>query len=59
VDFDRDIAGDSKSRVSANLNFRPAERGVMRGGWYYQIRRDRFDNPIRSAGLAASLAIFF
>jgi hypothetical protein len=59
VDFDRDIAGDSKSRVSANLNFRPAERGVVRGGWYYQIRRDRFDNSIRSAGLAASLAIFF
>lgn len=59
VDFDRDVAGDSKSRLSANLNLRPAERGVVRGGWYYQIRRDRFDNQIPSAGLAASLAIFF
>ena len=59
VDFDRDVAGDSKSRLSANLNFRPSERGVVRGGWYYQIRRDRFDNEIPSAGLAGSLAIFF
>ena len=59
VDFDRDVPGDSKSRLSANLNFRPSERGVVRGGWYYQIRRDRFDNDIPSAGLAASLAICF
>jgi hypothetical protein len=31
----------------------------VRGGWYCQVRRDRFDNEIPSAGLAGSLAIFF
>jgi hypothetical protein len=59
VDFDRSIPGDSRSRLSAALNIRPSDRAVIRGQWFYEVVRDRFDNPTPGAGVAASGAIYF
>jgi hypothetical protein len=59
VDFDRAIPGDSKSRLTAALNIRPSDRAVIRGQWFYEITRDRFDNDTPSAGVAASGALYF
>jgi len=59
VDHDAQIAGDSRYRASASLNLRQAAWGVLRAGWYYEFRRDRFDNLKPAAGLAFSLATYF
>jgi hypothetical protein len=59
VDFDRAIPGDSKSRLSASANVRPGPSAVLRFGWYYELRRDRFDNPVPAAGLVLSAASYF
>jgi hypothetical protein len=59
VDFDRAIPGDSKQRVSASLDFRHRPWAVMRWGWYYEVRRDRFDNPTPAAGLLLTTATYF
>jgi hypothetical protein len=59
VDFDRGIPGDSRSRLSAALNIRPTDRTVVRGQWFYEVTRDRFDNGSPAAGVAASGAIYF
>jgi len=59
VDFDRTIPGDSRSRLTAALNIRPSDRAVVRGQWFYEVTRDRFDNDAPAAGVAASGAIYF
>ena len=59
VDFDRAIPGDSRSRLAASLNLRVRPLGVIRGGWHYEIRRDRFDNPQPAAGASLVLASYF
>lgn len=59
VDFDRSIAGDSRSRLSASLNVFPRAAAVTRFGWYYEIRRDRFNNPTHLAGLTFTAASYF
>jgi hypothetical protein len=59
VDFDRGLPGDSRSRVSAALNIRPSDRAVIRGQWFYEVVRDRFDNPTPAAGISAGGAIYF
>ena len=45
--------------MPALLNLRQAAWGVLRAGWYYEFRRDRFDNLKPAAGLAFSLATYF
>ena len=59
VDLDRAILGDSRMRVSASLNVRPQAATVARFGWYYELRRDRFNNEIPAAGLTLSIASYF
>ena len=59
VDLDRAILGDSRMRISASLNVRPRESTVARIGWYYEMRRDRFNNQTPAAGLTLSLASYF
>jgi len=59
VDLDRAILGDSRMRVSASLNVRPRPASVVRMGWYYELRRDRFNNETPAAGLVLSLASYF
>jgi hypothetical protein len=59
VDFDRSIQGDSRSRLSASLNLRLRPMAVTRFGWYYEIRRDRFNNETPLAGLTLTAATYF
>jgi hypothetical protein len=59
VDFDRSIPGDSRSRLSASLNLFPRAAAVTRLGWYYEIRRDRFNNGTHLAGLTFTAASYF
>jgi hypothetical protein len=59
VDFDRSVPGDSRSRLSASLNLFPRAAAVTRFGWYYEIRRDRFNNGTHLAGLTFTAASYF
>ena len=59
VDLDRAIQGDSRSRISASLNFHRVPIGVVRLGWYYELARDRFNNPTPKAGLTVTTAAYF
>ena len=59
VDFDRSIQGDSRSRLSASLSVFPRPAAVTRFGWYYEIRRDRFDNPTHLGGVTFTAASYF
>ena len=59
VDLDARAVGDSRARVTASLNFRHANRAVVRAGWYYEARHDRFDNRTPLAGLTLTAASYF
>jgi len=59
VDFDRSVQGDSRSRLSASLNLHSHPMAVTRFGWYYEIRRDRFNNTTPLAGLTLTAATYF
>lgn len=59
VDFDRSIQGDSRSRLSASLSLHSRPLAVTRLGWYYEIRRDRFNNATPLAGLTFTAATYF
>jgi hypothetical protein len=59
VDFDRAIQGDSRSRLSASLNLYSRPLAVTRVGWYYEIRRDRFNNATPLAGVTFTAASYF
>ena len=59
VDFDRSIQGDSRSRLSASLNLHSRPLAVTRFGWYYEIKRDRFNNSTPFAGLTFTAATYF
>jgi len=58
VDYDAQIPGDSKARISASLNLRQVPWSVFRSGWYYEWRRDRFNNVKPAAGLVFSFATY-
>jgi hypothetical protein len=59
VDFDRSVQGDSRMRLSASLNLHSRPLTVARFGWYYEIRRDRFNNSTPLAGLTFTAATYF
>jgi hypothetical protein len=59
VDFDRSIQGDSRARLSASLNLHSRPLAVTRFGWYYEIKRDRFNNSTPFAGLTFTAATYF
>jgi len=59
VDFDRGLLGDSRHRISASLNVRRKPYAIARLGWYYEVRRDRFNNETPMAGVTFSAASYF
>lgn len=59
VDFDAGLSGDSRTRVAASLNLRPQPTSILRFGWYYEWKRDRFDNLSPLAGLTLTAASYF
>jgi hypothetical protein len=59
IDYDRDVAGDSRHRASLSLNVRQMSSAVLRLGWYYELARDRFNNDTPTAGLAVTIASYF
>jgi len=59
VDFDAELPGDSRTRVAASLNIRPQPTSILRFGWYYEWKRDRFDNLTPLAGLTLTAASYF
>lgn len=59
VDFDAALPGDSRTRVAATLNLRPQPTSILRFGWYYEWKRDRFDNLTPLAGLTLTAASYF
>ena len=59
VDLDPSVLGDSRTRLSASLNFRQVPLGVIRLGWYYEIARDRFNNSTPKAGFTVTTAAYF
>lgn len=59
VDFDRSVKGDSRSRLSASLNIHSRPLAVTRFGWYYEIRRDRFNNKTPLGGVTLTAATYF
>ena len=59
VDFDAGLPGDSRTRVAASLNVRPQPTSILRFGWYYEWKRDRFDNLTPLAGLTLTAASYF
>lgn len=59
VDLDARAVGDSRARVTASLNLRHSTHAVVRAGWYYEVRHDRFDNRTPFAGLTLTAASYF
>jgi len=59
VDLDAGLPGDSRTRVAASLNIRPQPTSILRFGWYYEWKRDRFDNLTPLAGLTLTAASYF
>lgn len=59
VDLDRGLLGDSRHRVSVSLNLHRRPYAVARLGWYYELDRDRFDNPTPKAGVTFTTATYF
>jgi len=59
VDFDTRVSGDSRTRLGASLNIRPHPYAIVRFGWYYEWRRDRFDNLTPLGGLTLTAASYF
>lgn len=58
VDYDLGIAGDSRRRVSTTLDLRQRPFGIVRWGWYYEVKYDRLGNPTPSAGVTLSAGTF-
>jgi len=59
VDLDRGLLGDSRHRVMASLNVHHRPYAIARFGWYYELRRDRFDNETPHAGVTFTAASYF
>jgi protein-S-isoprenylcysteine O-methyltransferase Ste14 len=59
VDFDADLPGDSRRRVSFGLNFRPTQDTVLKLDYVRGRSRDRFNNPSDEAGVLFSVATYF
>jgi hypothetical protein len=59
VDFDTDIDGDSRDRLTLGLNLRPIDDAVFKIDYQRNWARDRFDNEVESAALLFSVATYF
>ena len=59
VDFDRDLAGDSRIQLTGGLHFRPTPETVFKLDYARGRNRARFNNPVETAALKFSLASYF
>jgi len=59
VDFDPSIQGDSRERLAASVSLRQLPLASFRLGWYYESRRDRFNNETPLAGITFTTASYF
>ena len=59
VDFDTDLTGDSRRRITVGVNFRPSEDTVLKFDYVRGRTRDRFNNVGDEAGLLFSIATYF
>lgn len=59
VDFDNEIEGDTRRRLTMGLNFRPTSDTAIKLNYIRGWDRDRFNNLARSAGFLFSLATYF
>lgn len=59
VDFDKDLVGDSHSRITAGLNFRPIQDAVLKFNYEQNWIADRENNVDRSVRFLVSLASYF
>ena len=59
VDFDRDLAGDSRVQLTGGLHFRPTPETVFKLDYARGRSRDRFNNPFEAAALKFSLTSYF
>ena len=59
VDFDRDVAGDDRGRLSFGVNFRPTADTVFKLEYFRGTSHDRFNNAASQAGILFSAATYF
>ncbi|MGH2569690.1 MAG: hypothetical protein ACRDGR_00600 [bacterium] len=59
VDFDLDVSGDDRRRLTLGLNFRPIGETVFKLDWQRERERDAFENVAEKAALLFSAASYF
>ena len=59
VDFDRDLAGDSKIALTTGVHFHPSPESVLKLDYRRDRSRDRFHNPREGAALLLCLTSYF
>lgn len=59
VDFDRDLAGDSKIALTTGIHFHPSPESVLKLDYRRDRTRDRFHNPSEGAALLLCLTSYF
>ena len=59
VDFDTDLKGDTHTRLTLGLNFRPTADSVLKFNYLYNWTRDRLNVEVPGAGILFSVATYF
>ena len=59
VDFDRDILGDDRTRLTLGINFRPVSDTVLKFNYEQNWMYDRENNLARAVGFIIAMASYF
>lgn len=59
VDFDRDLAGDSRVQVTTGVHFHPSPESVLKLDYRRSRSRDRFNNSSEGAAVQLSFTSYF
>jgi hypothetical protein len=59
VDFDTELKGDSHTRLTIGLNFRPTADSVFKLDYLYNWQKNRFNVTAKSVGCLFSVATYF
>jgi len=59
VDFDTELQGDSHTRITIGLNFRPTSDSVFKFDYLYNWHYNRFNVEAKSVGFLFSVATYF